>query len=166
MANKRVLLLILFFSFILCTLPAQSLRKIPYSDPVYPFLDKAYSLGWLPYLPQIRPYSVAGVLEWLQQIDRYSREHPEAVTPLARSQAESFRQRLSKPLHHLKAEWGGSNYASLDFPLSFSANSRLESMGDSYLSANQSFCGQISFGQSFFLGMDNWSSLADRKSVV
>ncbi|MBA7577460.1 hypothetical protein ES708_19313 [subsurface metagenome] len=53
MSKKRVLLLILLFSIILYTLPAQTLRKISYSDPVYPFLDKAYSLGWLAYLPQI-----------------------------------------------------------------------------------------------------------------
>jgi len=160
MSKKRTLLLILLFFFILFTLPAQTLRKIPHSDPVYPFLDRAYSLGWIAYLPQVRPYSVAGVLEWLEEIDQYSREHPGAVTTLARSQTESFRQRLIKPVHNLKAEWGGSNYASLDFPLSFSTNSRLESMGDSYLSAGQSFSGQISFGQSFFMGMDNWSSLA------
>ncbi len=160
MSEKRLLLLILLFFISLYTLPAQTLRKIPYSDPVYPFLDKAYSLGWLAYLPQIRPYSVAGVLEWLEQIDRYSREHPGVVTPLARSQAESFRERLLKPVHHLKVEWEGSNYASLDFPLSFSTNSRLENMGDSYLSTGQSFSGEISFGDSFFLGMDNWSSLA------
>lgn len=158
MSKKRALLPILFFFIILYTLPAQTLRKIPYSDPVYPFLDRAYSLGWLAYLPQIRPYSVAGVLEWLEQIDQYSREHPGAVTPLARSQTEAFRERLINPVHNLKAEWNGSNFASLDFPLSFSTNSRLESIDDSYLSAGQSFSGQISFGQSFFMGMDNWSS--------
>ncbi len=160
MSKKRLLLLILLFFIILYSLPAQTLRKIPYSDPVYPFLDKAYSLGWLAYLPQIRPYSVAGVLGWLEQIDQYSLKHSGAVTPLARSQAESFRERLTTPVHHLKTEWEGSNYASLDFPLSFSTNSRLESIGDSYLSASLSFSGEISFGQSFFLGMDTGPSLA------
>lgn len=160
MSKNRALFLILLFFIILYTLPAQTLRKIPDSDPVYPFLDKAYSLGWLAYLPQIRPYSVASVLEWLEQIDRYSLEHPEAVTPLARSQAESFRKRLRNPVHHLKTEWQGSNYASLDFPLSFSTNSRLESMSDSYLSASLSFSGELSFGDSFFMGMDTGPSLA------
>jgi hypothetical protein len=33
-------------------------------------------------------------------------------------------------------------------------------MGDSYLSAGLSFSGEISFGQSFFLGMDTGPSLA------
>ena len=68
--RARTGLLLFLFLARATAVPAAPLRYLPYNDPIYPFLEKAYALGWVRYLPQVRPYTQAQALIFLDEIDK------------------------------------------------------------------------------------------------
>ncbi len=147
-------------------LSAQTLRALPYSDPAYAFLEKAYALGWVRYLPQIRPYTEVQVATLLDQVEDHLAASGGA-TPLVERQILELRRRLSRTqrgegdgagrggrFHVLSTRWGEGNRASLDFPATAGANTRLNHLSDSYLSLAPSIAAQVSLSDLLYLSMD------------
>ncbi len=73
---------------------AQNLRNIPYTDPVYLFLDKGYAKGWIGYLPLSRPYSEKRVIEYLSIIESSYKTSPEKFSDPEITELYSHKNRI------------------------------------------------------------------------
>lgn len=130
------------------------LRHLPYDDPVYPFLEKAYARGWVSYLPQIKPYTEAQALAYLAEADAYLQGHEERGADLAEEQLRSYRDRLSGPVRHVVGlSWGEDSRASLDFPVGLDANVRANNPSDAFLSLAPALDLRASVAERLYFGL-------------
>jgi hypothetical protein len=154
MALRRICLFAMLALLASASWAEAPLRHLPYDDPIYPFLEKAYARGWIGYLPQIRPYSEAQALAFLDEVDTYFRGHEERGADLAQEQLRSYRERLSGMVHHvLGLSWGQDSRASLDFPVSFDANVRANNPSDTFLSLGPAFDLRASVSERLYFGL-------------
>lgn len=61
---------------------SQTLKNVPYDNPVYHFLDKAYAKSWIEVLHSARPYTEKKVYELLKEIESTYKSSPEKFLPL------------------------------------------------------------------------------------
>jgi hypothetical protein len=132
----------------------ESLRFLPQRDPAYRFLDKAYAMGWLSYLPQVRPYTASQVLDLLEDVEDQlgAPRSGERSKDLAVSQLATIRDRLEgNQFHVLSTTFGDGYHASIDFPLYVTGNTRANAPSDSFLTVGPGAEGSLSLGQALFL---------------
>ncbi|MEW5814197.1 MAG: hypothetical protein AB1798_02215, partial [Spirochaetota bacterium] len=143
------------------TVSSESQRNVPYMDPVYRFLEKSYSRGWLAYLPQVHPYTEMEVLGYLVRIDEYLKEHRKYNTPRIRKELDGYIERFKgKKFHVLKTSDKLEARGRLDFGFSAEVNGAFNRMGDTVPLISQSFVGGLEIGKYAFLGLDNKIILA------
>lgn len=87
MQKKRFFQTILFIAILTFFLfPAkgfsQTLKNVPYDNPVYLFLDKAYAKSWIRVLHTTRPYTEKKVYELLKEVESTYKSSPEKFLPL------------------------------------------------------------------------------------
>ena len=148
---KKIFLAVVFTTLTALNLFPENLRHIPYNDPVYPFLDKAYAMGWINYLPQMRPYTEGQVLEYLIRI-----EDTAGLAELSRFQdrIRDFRRRFQQEQWTLPIIRFGNSGVDLDFPVTLEGSTRLNNLSDTFLGSSQSIVVQASFADLLYLGLN------------
>ena len=135
----------------------QGLRNIPYSDPVYTYVERAYARGWIAYIPNMRPYTVGQVTEYLNLIRLHFIDHPEDETPLLREQLEKYLTRYrGEQFHFVEGAFEGGGFATLDFPVSFDLGSRLNAPADTVPTLGPAIAVKLAYGEDLYLDFETW----------
>ena len=53
----RKLLFVLLALLVVLPVGAQTTKNLTYDDPIYTFIDKCYTKGWIYYVPDVKPYT-------------------------------------------------------------------------------------------------------------
>ena len=139
----------------------QGLRNIPFPDPIYAYLQRAYARGWLDYLPNVRPYTVSRAMDYLNQIRVHFIDHPELETPLLRKQLNEYLDRLrGERFHFVEAEIEGGGFLTLDFPFYIDLGTRLNDPSDTALILGPAISGSLSYRDILYLDMETWLGVA------
>ena len=59
----KKLIFVLLTVLVVLPLSAQTTKNLTYDDPIYTFLDKCYTKGWLYNLPDVKPYTEKRAME-------------------------------------------------------------------------------------------------------
>ena len=113
------------------SLYSQNLKLVPHTDPVNSYLERAYVLGWIDYLSNMRPYTEGQVLAHLAEIRSYFMDHPNEETPLQRDQLNGFLERFKGERYHmLRKTWDPGGELILETPAHFDFASRLNEISN------------------------------------
>ena len=86
----RKLIFILLAVLVVLPLTAQTTKNLTYDDPIYTFLDKCYSKGWIYNLPDVKPYTEKRAMEYLKEVRALYMEHPEKFADREVQELESY----------------------------------------------------------------------------
>ena len=106
----RKLIIVLLAVLVILPLGAQTTKNLVYDDPIYTFLDKCYSKGWIYYMPDVKPYTEKRAMEYLKEVRALYMEHPEKFTDREVQELEHYMKRLEGDkfnlFHHQAGKFG------------------------------------------------------------
>ena len=106
----RKLIFILLAVLVVLPLSAQSTKNLTYDDPIYTFIDKCYTKGWIFYVPDVKPYTEKRAMEYLKEVMALYKEHPEKFAEREVQELEQYMKRLEGDkfnlFHHQAGKFG------------------------------------------------------------
>ena len=106
----RKLIFILLSVLVVLPLGAQTTRNLLYDNPIYTFIDKCYSKGWIYYVPDVKPYTEKRAMEYLKEVRALYMEHPEKFAEREVKELEQYMSRLEGDkfnlFHHQVGKFG------------------------------------------------------------
>lgn len=140
---------------LLVSLPvfSQSAKNIPYEDPVYEFLDKCYSKGWIYYIPDVKPYTEKRALGYLREVRALFLEEPERFTPEDKEKLFHHIDRLEGNKFNLFRYETENIQADLNLAPHAEINSALNEPSDSAIGGGSEFMIDLYAYDNFYMGL-------------
>lgn len=149
----RKKLFLLFFILSLLPLYAQSNKNISYDDPLYEFLEKGYSKGWIYYMPDVKPYTEKRAMQYLSEIKSFFLEHPEKFAPEDKEELFFYMERLKGNKFDLFRYESKNFSADLNLAPHAEISSVLNEISDSALSGGSDILIDLYAGKNIYLGL-------------
>ena len=159
MSKKFIILLLFLLAFY--PLFTETLRNVPYLDPVYNFLERGYIGGWIDYLPQVKPYTEKQVIAFLKEINAFYLESPEDFSTIEIQQTEAYLKRFQGDKFRMfssleKGMTGGVIDAGAEFSLATPVNR----FGDSVPELNAKLMLELTYEDKIYLGFEFFPGIA------
>ncbi len=168
---KKICIFLLIASAVFSAFP-ETLKNVPYIDPVYDYLEEAYACGRINYLPQTKPYTEKQILGFLDEIEDHYDEFPGESTTERKDLLESFSGRFrGNRYRFIETKDTGDVKGALGWGASFNAASPLNRLGDSVPRFTAKLSGELAYADSMYMRLEffpgfvykPWTTLPYRK---
>ena len=149
----RKLIFVLLAVLVILPVGAQTTKNLVYDDPIYTFLDKCYSKGWLYYLPDVKPYTEKRAMGYLKEVRAFYQEHPEKFTEREVQELEHYMKRLEGDKFNLFHHQAGKFGADANLAPHIGVNTNVAKMKDSSADLGSEFMLDLYLGENVFLGL-------------
>jgi len=147
----RISFLLVFF-ILTSAAGAQTLKNVPYSDPVYKFLDRAYARNWIDYLPAVRPYTGKKVHALLEEVLSEYKTSPESFSKRDADELTHYIERLEGNRFSLYKNEGENFTAELRLSPYTDFNIALDSPGNTATTLGTDLAVDLTAGENLYLG--------------
>ncbi|MCQ2603564.1 MAG: capsule assembly Wzi family protein [Spirochaetia bacterium] len=163
---KKLAFILLIVTLAAIPAAAQSAKNLVYDDPVYEFLDKAYSKGWIYYMPDVKPYTEKRALQYLNEVKALVLENPDSLTDSEKEQLYHYIDRLKGDKFNLFSYRGEHFGADANLAPHAGLNADLGDLQDNSSSVGSDFILDLYAGKNVYLGvrsdiyavLDNWET--------
>jgi len=149
---KKIFTVILM-AFVVLSLSAQTTKNIIYDDPIYTFLDKCYSKGWIYYMPDVKPYTEKRAMQYLDEVKAFYLENPDKLTKQERDELYQYIDRLKGNKYEMFKHKGEKIQASAGFAPHAGINTDLGRIKDSNFNIGTDFMLDLHLGSKVYFGV-------------
>ena len=149
----RKLIFILLALLVVLPLGAQTTKNLVYDDPIYTFLDKCYSKGWIYNLPDVKPYTEKRAMGYLNEVRALYMEHPEKFSDREIQELEHYMSRLEGNKFNLFHHQAGKFGADANLAPHIGINTNVAKMKDTSTNLGSEFMFDFYLGEHVYLGL-------------
>ena len=170
----RKLTFILLAVLVVLPLSAQSTKNLTYDDPIYTFIDKCYSKGWIYYVPDVKPYTEKRAMEYLKEVMALYKEHPEKFADREVQELEHYMKRLEGDKFNLFHHQAGKFGVDANLAPHVGVSTNVAKMTDSSADLGSEFMFDFYLGEHVYLGLrsdiygvfDTWDDFPCRQYCI